>query len=394
MLSSLPTHYDTLGVMPSAEPEEVRQAYRKLAREYHPDINPDPKAHEAMAQINVAFEVLSDPVRRMEYDAVIGHSLASEPGRPTSAPTRVQAVYARVLHRHTVHGTPVYGVAYDQASGRLVSSSFDNELIWWSAGDEFAERRLKLDGGVVSTIQTGPRGVVVAAGSTEQTLACWKVGSGRPATWRQTPKEWICSLKPSPDAESLALGTVDNIVRVLSADTGATRWQLAAHDDSVTALAWSVDSQWLATGGADASIKIWCGTTGRELLKIDQIRSAVTALCFSPDGKWLAAAGVDLTVRVFGTEDGGLKQTFFGHEKPIEALAFHPRSWLLGSASRDGNIGLWNVRRGVDHGRIEASHQPISCLAFSPTGLRMASGGLDKVLRIWELSSTPEESRS
>ena len=146
MPRSLSSHYDVLGVEPSAEAEEVRQAYRKLARAYHPDINPeDPKAHERMALINVAFEVLSDPVRRMEYDQTIGHSLFSEPGQ--SAPRRVQAVYARVAHRHTVHGTPVYGVSYDQTSGRLVSSSFDNELIWWSPGEEFAERRQKLDGG-------------------------------------------------------------------------------------------------------------------------------------------------------------------------------------------------------------------------------------------------------
>ena len=75
-LFALSTLYETLGVTPIALQDEVKNAYRKLAREYHPDINPDPKAHDRMAQINVAFEVLSDPVRRMEYDASIGNHSA------------------------------------------------------------------------------------------------------------------------------------------------------------------------------------------------------------------------------------------------------------------------------------------------------------------------------
>ncbi|MFX8864335.1 DnaJ domain-containing protein, partial [Acinetobacter baumannii] len=85
--------------------DEVKNAYRKLARAYHPDFNPDPKAHERMATINAAFEVLSDPVRRMEYDATIGQAGNDEPTQTPRA-RQPEAVHATIRHRLRDHRTP------------------------------------------------------------------------------------------------------------------------------------------------------------------------------------------------------------------------------------------------------------------------------------------------
>jgi curved DNA-binding protein len=62
-------YYKILGVSENADQKEIRQAYRKLARQYHPDINPgDRKAEEKFKEINEANEVLSDPEKRKKYD--------------------------------------------------------------------------------------------------------------------------------------------------------------------------------------------------------------------------------------------------------------------------------------------------------------------------------------
>src|SRR5262245_598106 len=62
-------YYSTLGVAKTASEKEVKQAYRKLARKWHPDVNPNDKSAEAkFKEINEAYEVLGDPDKRKKYD--------------------------------------------------------------------------------------------------------------------------------------------------------------------------------------------------------------------------------------------------------------------------------------------------------------------------------------
>ena len=62
-------HYNTLGVAKGAKEKEIRQAYRRLARKYHPDLNPgDEAAERRFKEINEAYEVLSDSDKRGKYD--------------------------------------------------------------------------------------------------------------------------------------------------------------------------------------------------------------------------------------------------------------------------------------------------------------------------------------
>src|SRR5271154_1850428 len=64
-------YYEILGVKKSASAEEIRKAFRKLARKYHPDVNPgDKTAEEKFKALSEANEVLSDPKKRKIYDQV------------------------------------------------------------------------------------------------------------------------------------------------------------------------------------------------------------------------------------------------------------------------------------------------------------------------------------
>src|SRR5438477_989651 len=87
--------YQVLGVKRDASEKEIRAAYRKLARQHHPDVNPGDKAAEAkFKEINEANEVLSDPEKRQKYDQygaewrnVEAWEKAGRPGPPPGTTT-------------------------------------------------------------------------------------------------------------------------------------------------------------------------------------------------------------------------------------------------------------------------------------------------------------------
>src|SRR5687768_3607641 len=80
-------YYSTLGVAKTATDKEIKQAFRKLARKYHPDVNPGDKAAEAkFKEVNEANEVLSDPEKRKKYDELGANWRAYENMPPGANP--------------------------------------------------------------------------------------------------------------------------------------------------------------------------------------------------------------------------------------------------------------------------------------------------------------------
>src|SRR5580765_6099161 len=80
-------YYATLGVSKSASEKEIKQAFRKLARKYHPDVNPGDKTAEAkFKEVNEANEVLGDPEKRRKYDELGANWRAYENAPPGAAP--------------------------------------------------------------------------------------------------------------------------------------------------------------------------------------------------------------------------------------------------------------------------------------------------------------------
>ncbi|CCQ69744.1 MAG: J domain-containing protein [Crocosphaera sp.] len=88
-MQQLRNYYAILGVSRDATAEEIKKSFRKLARQYHPDVNPgDKTAEEKFKGINEAYDILSDEAKRAEYDRGLFGKSKRRPPRPQSRPPR------------------------------------------------------------------------------------------------------------------------------------------------------------------------------------------------------------------------------------------------------------------------------------------------------------------
>src|SRR4051794_29960676 len=84
MAAGVSDPYEALGVARDASDKEIRAAYRRLAREYHPDVNKDPGAEDRFKEVSEAYDILRDPEKRERYDrgGAQGQRAGAGPGGP------------------------------------------------------------------------------------------------------------------------------------------------------------------------------------------------------------------------------------------------------------------------------------------------------------------------
>ena len=179
--------YSILGVPAAATTEEIRAAYRRLARQYHPDLNAGPEAEARMKEINHAYATLSDPQRRRHYDIYgVSQPAAVEPtrrsrqngARPTanrssrspthspSSPRRGDDIEAALLitRREARQGMrKVFPVTRTETCQRCRGTGFEPEetlesdQCWRCGGEQRLRRELWLSATIPAGVADGRR---------------------------------------------------------------------------------------------------------------------------------------------------------------------------------------------------------------------------------------------
>jgi len=120
-------YYELLGISPTATAEEIRQAYIKSSKSYHPDVNNAPNANFIFRQVKEAYEVLSNPTKRTGYDLMMGYKTTVE----KTSVTPSKAVY----QKNTVRTSPTKSTFIDKLMPILIAIfliilllSFENSM--------------------------------------------------------------------------------------------------------------------------------------------------------------------------------------------------------------------------------------------------------------------------
>ena len=103
-------YYEVLGIPRSASQDDIKSAFRNLARQYHPDVNKAPDAEERFKEINEAYGVLSDPEKRAAYDR-FGFQGVNTTGMPNYADVGLSDLMD-LLFGFGMEGWPVSGTLY------------------------------------------------------------------------------------------------------------------------------------------------------------------------------------------------------------------------------------------------------------------------------------------
>jgi curved DNA-binding protein len=156
-------YYESLGVSRTASADEIKKSYRKLAREFHPDVAKDKKkAEERFKEINEAYEVLSDPEKRKKYDELGAHWKSGAEFRPPPGyggfgggqPFRGSRTDAGEFH----FGGTGFSDFFEQLFGSRMRGGFAGP--GGVAEEELAERGADIEGDIMVSLEEAARGSV------------------------------------------------------------------------------------------------------------------------------------------------------------------------------------------------------------------------------------------
>jgi len=199
--------------------------------------------------------------------------------------------------------------------------------------------------------------------SRDKTIKMWEVATGYCIKTFIGHREWVRSIKVSPDGLMVASASNDQTIRIWNISTKECKVELSDHSHVIETLAWAPDKSvqvineatgndskqalpgpFLVSGSRDKTIKIWEANTGVCLMTLVGHDNWVRSVQFHPGGKYLMSCSDDKTIRTWDIKNQRCAKTLLAHEHFCTTFDFHNSAPVMITGSVDLTAKVWDCR--------------------------------------------------
>jgi WD40 repeat protein len=438
-MTNIDRYYEILGLQPGVSEAEVKQAYRKLAKQWHPDrFASDPQlkkqAEEKFKLINEAYEQLREYLpgfqkqtvqtkyytSNQDYAEFYYQQGVQEAEKENYHEAIQNFSYAIKLNIYYVEAYQYRGfirdklglrnaanadfrkarelkLKYKQNPANTATYSADRESTRSvDTSPKFncqCRQTLRKHTNSVASVAIDKNSNIIVSGSYDGTIKIWHLATGKLIRSIDAHTDRINCIAIEPDGKTIVSASSDKTVKLWQLNSGKLintfgGW-FSGHSNQVLCLTFSKDGQKLLTGSADRTVKLWQVNTGKELDTLTGYSGQVLSLALSPDGNIFVSGGLEPYIRIRRITNGKLIRSL-KINSGIFSLVFSPDGRLLATGGYDRTVRLWDVTNGNQISVFKGHKDIVSTVAFSPDGKTIASGSLDGKIKLWQVDTCRE----
>lgn len=230
-----------------------------------------------------------------------------------------------------------------------------------------------------------PDGKTMISGSSDKTIKCWELSTGKEIKTFKGHNDRITGLAVTHDGKHMISGSDDRTIRIWELENGKVIRVLKGHGGSITCVSVTTDGKHIISGSDDETLKLWVLSTGKEVRTFKGHTYYVNCVTITPGNKKIISGSSDRTLKLWDLECGKEIYTFEGHTDYVNCVSVTADGQYMISGSSDRTLKLWEISSGKEIRTFEGHDAPVTGVSITLGGEQMISTSDDKTFKLWNL---------